>query len=324
MSKEINRIRYIYEIFKILAEAKEFLSISNIHKKLEEHFEILINPRTVKEYVATIQNSFDLELKTKKGPEGGYLLSNEWRESISRLATLQLSKEERNALNDAFEIAFKSPTYFYSHQLEEAKRKLYTKTNLKDNDNEFYVGKNIRRKEFEQFVYDFKQAAIDKHYVHISFKHEYYGYPIEEEKYKPLYIIHDSDETFMIIKNQKDEVLHQNLLNIKTLSISNKKFVDSSIKKVEEYKNDFSINIKGKHPLKFKIKTARGKMIFDLWNYEFEDLNPNDGDEKNIIFYERYILLEFLFRMQKHIEILYIDPVDKEYWNQKVLELKVI
>lgn len=320
----INKIKVINEIIRILMASKEYLSVKEITRKLSEQLEEDINQRNVKEYIKDIREILEYPLESRKGVDGGVKFSNQARELIATISHVSLSHDEKNALNDAFEIAEKSISFYYYHDLQIAREKLYLRFDLKDQDYEYYIGHNqSNRREATKTLKEIKQAIIGQKKVEMSFKYGSYGISKELNIYKPLFVVHDSDESWVIIRDSKGIDHCQNILNIKEYNITSKPFVIENKPSITKFVNSHTIRAKGEHILSFEIIDELGHEMYDTWNYEFEELESS-GDKKKIIFYERYRVYEFLLRMQPHISNLKCDDVIKKQWNSIVSNLRKI
>lgn len=323
MSK--NRLRIINEILKVLmSNTHTYLSVNKITERVNWNTDLEIPSRTIKQYLVDLQEQLGYTLEPKNGPDGGYKLTDETIEAISRLSQLQLNDDEKNAINDALEIAKKSATFYYNEDLEEAKRKLYLSFNFKIDDGEYYVGQEQHKPKITKLIKQFKNAIMNKLIIEVSFSYEHYGATKQLKRYKPLFVAHDVDETFVILKEEKtDKIIYQNIYNVKECITTSSKFGLAREYKITEFVNDHTIKAKGEHHLKFDLFDEEGHEIFDTWNYEFDD-KSKDHNKKHIIFYEEYRVFEFLLRMQVHIKNLDMEQSLKDKWNGIIGKLQEI
>lgn len=321
-----NRIRIINEIIKVLiANAPEdYVTIPEITQKISDLLDIDANPRTIKQYVQDIKNDLEYPLQFKQGRDGGVRLSEQARKLIATLSHISLTSEEKNALNDAFEIAEKSLSFYYYKDLQVAREKLYLRFNLKEQDFEYYLGHNQSKRKFEtKLIKDIKWSIVERKWIELSFKYKSYGISLEMNKYKPMYVVHDSDESFVIIRDASGCDHCQNILNIKNYKITDKECILYKKPPIEKFVNSHTIKAKGEHNLSFEITDELGYEMYDTWNYEFEEINSKEN-YKEIVFYEKYRVFEFLLRMQSHIKNLKCDDNVAKQWNDIIGNLKNI
>ncbi len=318
----MTRIRVIYEIFSFLSSYTDYKSIKEVSEFIEKSHGEHVSPRRIKQYMMDIQKELNNPFESRRGQDGGWRIKSKTKNLLSILAVHQLNDLDRNALNDAFEIAEKSKTFFYFNDLKIARNKMNLYFNLKDHDFEYYLGAEQHNVEAEQKLKLLKKAAMEYRMVKISSKYKYYNVPIEERIYEVHYIIHDSDETFIVLKRGND-YLFQNLLNIKSVCLINEYFNEKDKVPISSFINKNSLKIKKERKLKFTIDDERGECIYNLWNYEFHELK-SIGNKKEVVFYEEYIALDFLLRMNEHITILDINENLKKVWNKKIKSLKEI
>ena len=322
--QKTNRIRIIFEIGKILAESHSHLNIGEIKVELLNTYERDVPLRTIKQYISDLVKSFDMPLSVKRGRYGGYALTSEWKKRVATLSASVLNEEQRNGINDAFEIALRSANFHYSKELKEAKALIGANEKWKDNDFEYYVGKtNIDYKTTKNIIL-LKEAISAKMVIEMNSKFEEMNIPKGVSLMKPLFIVHDQDETFVIGRNNNRDYIYQNVLNIKNIIITDKHFSVYAEDDIKKHINDFSLKVKGEYDIKFKIKAERGNKIFTLIQYEFRDNKSKVLEIKHVTFFEKYKALEFLFRMNKYIEVIEMDKVLISEWNKKILSLKAV
>ncbi len=325
----MNKLKIIYELVTILVASNKNLKLKEITTKLNNHFDETpgVKERRVKNYLKELQNDLNMPLDGKRGIDGGYKLSVDARNNLRGLIGLSLTDEEKNALNDSFEIAEKSLTFYYNDDLDKARDKLYAKTNLKDQDFEYYLGKRNEKKDVTEIIKQLKHAMMEKLKVMITSKHDYYTLDKGIAKFKPLFIIHDTDETFIVLKDVDNEYHYQNILNIFKVDVLQESFSLPYEEKISKHMTDFSLMIKGKYALSFKVTTPRGRSVMDLWNYEYETISEA-GDNYKIVFHEEYKGHEFLLRMLPHIKNLRVSGKKKNQfvanWNNRLVKLHSI
>ncbi len=301
----INRLKAINQIIRIFAgNTHRYLSVEEVTKILNNELDSYVPVRTVKQHIQDIEDHFEMSLDKQRGRDGGFQLSKESKQSLADLAHMQLSKDERNAIHDAFEIAEQSTSFNYHAELQTARQKLFTKmVNLNEYDYEHYIG-NPRINDVSKLASSniklIKASILSGKRILLAFKYIEYGATQELEEYKPFYIIHDTDESFVVLKRGNNEPIIQNVLNIQEIKQMDKPFNQRSIPKISEFINKHSIQAKGEHPLEFIIVDDEGMKMYDLWNYEFEEIERT-GTLCKIVFYEEYKVFEFLLRMQPHI-----------------------
>ena len=177
----------------------------------------------VKKYLNILmQHSKSFNLKTKKGFNGGYWIE---RENLNKIN--KLNKKQRNALNDAIEFALKGQNFHYIKDLREAQRALYNSyEDLKDQDYEYYLGikhKNISK--IADLTYELKKYCTSKtHLIKLTFKNS-----IKVLKVVPLFIVHDSDETFLFyLEEGKQKESYCNILDIEAFNLLEDKKLDET------------------------------------------------------------------------------------------------
>ena len=177
----------------------------------------------VKKYLNILmQHNKCFNLRTKKGFNGGYWIE---RENLNKIN--KLNKKQRNALNDAIEFALKGQNFHYVKDLREAQRALYNSyEDLKDQDYEYYLGikhKNISK--IADLTYEFKEYCINKtHLVKLVFKNS-----IKVLIVVPLFIVHDSDETFLFyLEEGKQKESYCNILEIEAFALVENKKLDET------------------------------------------------------------------------------------------------
>ena len=169
-----------------------------------------------------MQHNKCFNLRTKKGFNGGYWIE---RENLNKIN--KLNKKQRNALNDAIEFALKGQNFHYIKDLREAQRALYNSyEDLKDQDYEYYLGikhKNISK--IADLTYELKKYCTSKtHLIKLTFKNS-----IKVLKVVPLFIVHDSDETFLFyLEEGKQKESYCNILDIETFNLLEDKKLDET------------------------------------------------------------------------------------------------
>lgn len=170
---------------------------------------------------------------------------------------------------------------------------------------------------------DIKKAIVNELKVELSFKYNSYGIPKELAVYKPLYVVHDTDESFIIFRDLNDVDHCQNILNIKDYKITNNKYAILGKPSISKFTNEHTLKVKGEYLLSFEIIDELGHEMYDTWNYEFEEVNSKENC-KEIIFYEKYRVFEFLLRMQPHIKNLKCSGDVAKQWNEIIGNLENI
>ena len=321
---KVNRIRVIFEIGKILAETREHLNIGEIKTELLNTYERDVAERTIKQYLVDLASNFDMALSVKRGRYGGYSLSDEWRSKVASLSTSILSTDQKNGINDAFEIALRSANFHYSKELKQAKSLIGANRRWKDNDFEYYIGKQNTDSKTTSIINIFKDGIRDKRVIKMYSKFDETNIPKGFSDIKPQFIVHDQDETFIIGRDYNKQYVYQNVLNIKKAIKTDKRFGVYADDNIKKHINDFSLNIKGEYNIKFKIKSNKGNKTFELVHYEFRDNSESNSEIKDVTFFEKYKGIGFLFRMYQYIDIIEIDDTLMDEWNKKIDSLKYI
>ena len=324
MSDRPNRLAIIYMIGNILSSMNKHQTASDIQTELFNVYEVEVPKRSIKQYLIDMDKMLNNPFDIKRGRHGGYAMNSEWKKRLIRLSSRSLSPELKNGINDAFELALKSSTFHYYKDLKEAQALIGTNDKWKTNDFEYYIGKERHDHKVTRLLKEIKQAIVDHKYILMSSKYDYFGIPKEEIRIKPLYIVHDQDESFLIAKNEKRDYIYQNLLNIKKMKVTEDNFIMVNEESIDSHVNDYALKVKGEHNLKFTINTERGMSIYNLWNFEFRENKGSTNKKKDITFFEEYKVHEFLLRMQPHITISFISDKVKNEWNEKVYQIKAI
>lgn len=316
----MNRIKPINEIIYILLGQNEYRDTKWIANELQNSLDETFNLRTVKSFLETIQDEWDF-LESKKGFGGGYRLRDDAKRKLADFATMQLSPEERNALNDAFEIAEKSPMFHYIPHLRKAKGKLYKDFNLKDNDFEHYLGINLDERKTYKHIATFKQAKNEKKKIWVTSKYQYKTINKEKTQYTPVFLVHDTDESFMILRKQ-GEYSYENINNIQSIEISDQGYSERS-ENINKFVNGVSLSIKNKekHIVRIKITSWEANALIDLWSHEFIRKEELAKDTYEFEFAELYKGLVFLFRLIEYIEVQYLS---EELEKQAIKKAKYI
>ena len=280
------------QIIKILKDEYDGLDYS-------KNLEIL-----VKKYLnILVKHGSCFNLKTKRGVNGGYWIERENKNEIHKL-----NKKQRNALNDAIEFALKGQNFHYIKDLREAQQALYNSyEDLKDQDYEYYLGikhKNINK--IANLTYQLKKYCIDKsHLVKLTFKNS-----IQVLMVIPLFIVHDSDETFLfyleegktkedycnileiksssLILDKKLDETHPDLVNANKIKI-NSLIKESSVLNKPNVKISISLSEEGIH------KTNK-MLIMD------KEMSIKNKNEVTILFEEKDKAISYLINIFDHIE----------------------
>lgn len=321
-TKQINRIKPIWEIILILLGQNDYRDTKWIKNHLDDKLGDDFKLRTVKSYLETIDNEFYF-LESRKGFGGGYRLNQDARNQLANFATIQLSSEERNALNDAFEIAEKSPMFHYIPHLRSAKGKLYKDINLKDNDSEYYMGINLDKRETHKHIAQFKKAVKESVKIYVTARFDIGETKKERTLYTPLFLVHDTDETFLIFK-LREKYVYQNLNNILSIELTDKKFTKFESEHISKHINGVSLSIKNKerHIVRIVAKSWEAEAIVRLWSHEYIRHEKLPKDVHEFEFAEIYKGLVFIFRLIEYIDIVFVSKHLGEQVGKKATHIR--
>ncbi|MCK5807343.1 MAG: hypothetical protein KAG91_03030, partial [Mycoplasmataceae bacterium] len=309
---KINRIRHIWKVIEIITGENSPITIKEITKRINREIddkEHLVTERSVKHYIKSIQDNFsrsyDNPLVAQQGRYGGYQLAEWAKGQLISTSLSAFSTEERNALNDSFESSLSSGSFLYSSDLETARAKFYSDINLKDDDREHYIGSTTKNsKEQLQNMLILKSSSVSDHKVLIKSKYDYHSIKKGTYLFRPLFIIHDSDESFIILKDENSKIHYQNYKNIISVTETDKKFHRHE-KEYKKFVNNYTIKAKKKYVITIIPLDERVEKGITLRNMQLEW--KKNGHEYEITFYERYIALEFIFVFSNSMEIIKMD-----------------
>ncbi|MCP4336353.1 MAG: WYL domain-containing protein [Mycoplasma sp.] len=331
----MKKIRVGIEILTYLSASKLPKSAKEITLYLNNKFDLEkeINKRSVLEYLREISKivfeSDGLQIQDIKsipGKDGGWIITEQARERMRRLYTSGFNTDTLNAINDSLERAEISETYYYKKDLEQAKGILYSKNNFYEHDHEHYLG---NRKEIvnSELVKKIKLATKNNHYSSIVFKYKRYKIDAKKMILKPIRLIHDLDESFLVCTKPKEfKPIFINIRNIESFEELDKKFqrkfepsFNSSINKDKS-----SIYDRKRQEVTIKIKDELAYQVIELWVH---GCKFNINKKSNIVkvsSYEHYKLMTFLFRVIGLVEVIKADSTIIEKWNEKVENIKKI
>lgn len=316
-------------IFRTKLQIINYLSTRTVPKKLDDIITYLEGEdnethtkRKIKEYLFEMSRE-GIEFDNKKGRYGGYMLAEVTKNDMVAQAVKTLDEVDRNAINDAFELALCSASYHYSQELRAAKTKLYARHNLKDEDFEYYVGKKNDQRNTDK-VYALKKAIKNKNKVFLKTKYKYEDNDAIEEVVSPLFLIHDSDETFLVIKDHNSDIKYQNIKNIEELRMTNEKVIRMKKSALENTyqahlnKAETSIKTRKECVVELEVLHVDGWAFYDLWHHECEEMERTDNTIK-LKFFEMYRAAQFLIIIMEYCRPIHIGRELSDYMEQKIL-----
>lgn len=208
--------------------------------------------------------------------------------------------------------------FHYIPHLRSAKGKLYKDLNLKDNDFEHYLGINLDTRKTYKHIALFKQAKDEKKKIYVTSKFEYKTIKKDKTLYTPLFLVHDTDESFMILR-KKGEYSYENINNIESIEVSDIPFQERN-ENISKHVNGVSLAIKNKekHFVRIKIISCEAEAIIRLWSHEFINVAKISNDVYEFEFAELYKGLVFVFRLIEYIEVISVSKMLANEMRKKV------
>ncbi len=329
----MKKIRIGMEILTYLVANPRKISATEITKYINDTYDTKeVKLRTVLEYLREISKEYSYlaggtslqMIKSARGKDGGWYVTNEGRKAIKELAINSFNSDTLNAINDSLERAMISETFYYKKDLSQAKGILYSKKNFYESDHEHYVG-NGKEIVSSFIVKKIKQAAKEDKYAKFTFKYKRYSINSLKMTLKPLRLIHDLDESFLVCsKKDNDEQMYINLRNIKDIEITNKNFIRKYEKSFSQSLNEdrSSIAPRTEQWVTLKILDKLAYQVIDLWVHGCKfDINKKTNIVKATS-HEHYRLMIFLFRMIGLAEIIDAHEMILRRWEEKVKNIK--
>ncbi len=326
----MEKIKVGIEILKYLSSQTRPVSAREIVDYLNDSFELDkdIKYRTIQQNLRELAKELTYTqggiqapiIKSIKGVGGGWSITKEGREEIKQLSSASFDKDTLNAINDSFQRAMVSETFYYKEDLKKAKGILYSAKNFHEYDHEHYLG-NSNEIIKSEVIKRIKQVAIENKYAIITFKHLRYGITEKEMELKVIRLIHDLDESFVICtKRGNFEPIYINIRNIAKIKIGNgvfsRKHEPSFASTINEDKS--SVKIRTSQWAKIKVNNPRMYEVIDLWAHGCSFEYSKDKKTIMIRSNEHYRLMIFLFRTIGCATIIDAHEMIKERWNKKI------
>ncbi len=329
----MKKIRIGMEILSFLAGKFRPVDAECITQYLNDTYDTKeIKKRTVLEYLREISKEYSFKeggatfptIKSIRGKYGGWIITKSGREKIKQFAMSAFDVHTLNAINDSLERAMISETFYYKKDLSKAKGILYAKKNFHTPDHEHYVG-NGNEIVKSELIKKIKSAMINDHYTKFTFKFIRYSVQEKEMILKPIRLIHDLDESFLVCtKRGEFEPLYINVRNIKTVQETEETFRRRYEPKFNKTlnKKKTSIAVRKEQWANIKVLDERVYEVINLWVHGCEF----DIDKKNNLVKvkssEHYKIMLFLFRMIGIAEIIDAHPMVLKNWKEKVRNIK--
>ncbi|TCG12112.1 hypothetical protein [Mycoplasma todarodis] len=318
------------EILKYLSGQNKPISVEDITNYLNTSFELEkdLKPRSIKEYLRELSNELIYTnggtqapiIESRRGIDGGWMLTASGREEMKRLSFNSFNSDTLNAINDSFQRAMVSETFYYKNDLKKARSILYATKNFHEADHEHYLGNGSEIIK-STIIKKLKQVALENKYARITFKHIRYSVTEKVMDLKVIRLIHDLDESFVVCSKEGSfEPMYINIRNVAAIKILNKSFPRKYEAKFKNTINDDKSSIKVRTEQWARIKVINPFMyeVIDLWTHGCTFEYSEDRSIITIRSSEHYRLMIFLFRTIGCAKILDAHKMVKERWNRKV------
>ena len=241
--KKNGNILYILNVLKKYSDEEHKLSISDIRKKINEKYEIDIDPRTIRRNINLLQQKFGYDISTYNDNKIGYYITND--------PETDFEPGEIRAIIDTFSYSsFIEPRIAKSiikkcknlqTIYENAKIKDYRIYSPKGKTNNIEVIKNIE---------DIANSIMNKNKITFEYwKYLINGNKIEKQivskpKVSPYALVYDKQQFYMLgIKEGNKELYHYRLDRIKNLVELEEKIKTKMTEKDIEHYADSSVEV---------------------------------------------------------------------------------
>ncbi len=318
------------EILKYLSGQNKPIIVEDITNYLNTSFELdkELKQRSIKEYLRELSNELiytdggiqEPIIESRRGVDGGWMITLSGREEMKRLSFNSFNSDTLNAINDSFQRAMVSETFYYKNDLKKAKSILYATKNFHEADHEHYLGNSTEIVK-STIIKKLKQVALENKYARITFKHIRYSVTEKVMDLKVIRLIHDLDESFVVCSKQDSfEPMYINIRNIKSIKILDKHFSRRYEAKFNATINEdkSSIKVRTEQWARIKVNDPYIYEVIDLWTHGCIFNYSEDKSIVTITSSEHYRLMIFLFRTIGCATIIDAHEMVKERWNRKV------